>query len=170
MQGVKKNYCLIVLSLLISLFIYLFYRTEKTVVNEIIISIISIDKFVDLRKMITNVVSLNKHIIYSMPEGLWVFCITLTSKPLFLKVGSREINLLFIPLIFSIGLELFQLLHLTNGRFDIWDIGFSVLFWAIANYLVTHKETKQNILHPFTTKSFICLFSYLIVYLAHVWK
>ena len=166
----KRNYCLIVLSLLISLFIYLFYRPEKTVVNEIFISIISFDKFVELRKTITNIVSLNEHIIYSLPEGLWVFCITLTSKPLFLKVGNREINLLFIPLIFSVGLELFQLLHLTNGRFDIWDISFSVLFWCMANYLITHKDTKQNILNPFTTKSFICLLNYLIVYLAHVWK
>jgi hypothetical protein len=167
---VKKNYCIIVLSLLISLFIYLFYRTEKTVVNEIFISLISFDKFVEFRKAITNTLSLNEHIIYSLPEGLWVFCITLTSKYLLLKVGNREINLLFLPLIFSIGLELFQLLHLTNGRFDIWDIAFSVLFWAIANYLIIHKSTKQNILHPFTTKSFICLCSYLIVYLAHVWK
>jgi len=170
LQGVKKNYCLIVLSLLISLFIYLFYRTEKTVVNEIFISLISFDKFVELRKTITSILSLNEHIIYSLPEGLWVFCITLTSKDLFLKVGNCEINLLFLPLIFSIGLELFQLLHFTNGRFDIWDIAFSVLFWAIANYLIALKSTKQNILHPFTTKSFICLFSYLIVYLAHVWK
>lgn len=166
----RRNYFLIVLSLLICLFIYLFYRTEKTVVNEIFISLISFDKFVELRKAVTNILPLNEHIIYSLPEGLWVFCITLTSKPLFIKVGSREINLLFIPLIFSIGLELFQLLHLTNGRFDIWDIGFSVLFWAIANYLITQNNTKQNILHPFTTKSFICLLSYLTVYLAHVWK
>ena len=153
-----------------SLFIYLFYRTEKTVVNEIFISIISFDRFIELRKSITNTLPLNKHIIYSLPEGLWVFCISLTSKRLFLKVGSLEINLLFVPLIFSIGLELFQLFHLTNGRFDFWDIGFSILFWSIANYLVTHKNTKQNILNPFTIKSFICILSYLIVYLAHVWK
>jgi hypothetical protein len=167
---VKKNYCFIILSLLFSLFIYLFYRTEKTVINEIFISIISFNKFIELRKSITNYFPLNEHIIYSLPEGLWVFCITLTSKFLFLKIGSREINLLYVPLIFSIGLELFQLLHLTNGRFDFWDIGFSILCWAAANYLIKHKSTRQNILSPFTIKSFICLFSYLIVYLAHVWK
>ncbi len=166
----KKNYCFIVLSLLFSLFVYLFYRTEKTVINEIFISIISFEKFAELRKEITNILPLNEHIIYSLPEGLWVFCITLTSKHLFLKVGKREINLLFIPLVFSIGLELFQLLHLTNGRFDFWDIGFSILFWAVANYLINYKSIRQNILQPFTIKSFVCLFSYLIVYLAHVWK
>lgn len=166
----KRKYGLIVLSLLLSLFIYLFYRTEQTVITELFISVISHNTFLELQKIITNILPLNERIIYSLPEGLWVFCITLTSKGLFLKVGIREINLLFIPLIFSIGLELFQLLHLTNGRFDFWDIGFSVLFWAMANYLVGYKSIRQNILNPFTSRSLICLLSYLIVFLAHVWK
>ena len=166
----KKHHYFIILSLLVGLFVYLFYRTEKTVINELFISIISFENFVELRKSITNALPLYEHVIYSLPEGLWVFCITLTSKFLFFKIGRHEINLLFFPLIFSIGLELFQLLHLTNGRFDFWDIGFSVLFWFIANYLVTYKSTRQNILNPFTIQSIICILSYLIVYLAHVWK
>lgn len=170
MQIVKKQYILIVLCLLISLFIYLFFRTEKTVINELFISIISNEKYVELRKDIINVFPLNEYIIYSLPEGLWVFCITLTSTSLFLKLGPIKLNLLFLPLIFTIGLELFQLLHLTNGRFDFWDIGFSILFWAIANYFITNRNQSQNILNPFTKKSSICILSYLIVYFAHVWK
>jgi hypothetical protein len=167
---VKKKYFLILLCLLCSLFIYLFYRTEKTIVNEIFISLISFDSFTELKSGIKNALPLNEYIIYSLPEGLWVFCITLTSKFLFLKVGKREINLFYVPLIFAIGLELFQLINLTNGRFDFWDIGFSIIFWAIANYLIPFKETRQNILAPFNVKSFICILSYLIVYLSHVWK
>lgn len=155
---------------MVSLFIYLFFRTEKTVINEIFVSLISFEKYVELRKNIANMLPLNECIIYSLPEGLWVFCITLTSTSLFIKLGRIELNLLFLPLIFSIGLELFQLLHLTNGRFDFWDIGFSILFWTIANYMATNKSQSQNILNPFTTKSCICILSYLIVYLAHVWK
>lgn len=166
----KKIYCYIIASLLASLFIYLFYRTEKTVITEIFISIISFDKYAELRTVITNSFPLNEHIIYSLPEGLWVFCISLTSKFLFVKIGPREIDFIFLPLIFSIGLELFQLLHLTNGRFDFWDIGFSILSWRVANYLIKYKGTRQNILHPFSVKSLICILSYLIVYFAHVWK
>ena len=166
----KKSYCFIILALSFSLFIYLFYRTERTVINEIFISLISFDRFVEWRKNITDTFPLNKHIIYSLPEGLWVFCITLTSKYLFLKIGRRQFNLLFFPLIFSIGLELFQLLHLTNGRFDFWDIGASVLFWAIANYFINLQSVDRNVLKPFTINSFICILSYLIVYFAHVWK
>jgi len=167
---VRKKYFLIIVSLAISLFIYLFYRTEKTVVTDLFISLISLDRFVDLKESIVNSLNLNEHIINSLPEGLWVFCITLTSKDLFLKTGTKEIKLLFLPLLFSIGLEFFQLFNLTNGRFDLWDIGFSVAFWAIANYLVKLSNPKQNIFKPFNTSSIICILSYLIVYLAHVWK
>lgn len=159
-----------ILALLFCLFLYLFYRTEKTVINEIFISIFSYNRYLDLRNTISSALPLNEKIIYSLPEGLWVFCITLTSKYLFLKVGRHEINLVFFPLVFSIGLELLQLFHLSNGQFDFWDIGFSIIFWAIANYLIPFESRKQNILNPFNFRSLICLLSYLIVYLAHVWK
>ncbi len=166
----KKNYVLIILFLLFSLFIYLFYRTEKTVINELFVSIISFDKYVELRNSIANTLPLNKHIIYSLPEGLWVFCITLTSKFLFLKIGHREIGCVFIPLIFSIVLEFFQLLNLTNGRFDFWDIGISSSFWFLANYFILYRSVEQNILKPISIRSIVCFSSYAIVYLAHVWK
>ncbi len=166
----KKNYVLIILFLLFSLFIYLFYRTEKTVINELFVSIISFDKYVELRNSIANTLPLNEHIIYSLPEGLWVFCITLTSKFLFLKIGHREIGCVFIPLIFSIVLEFFQLLNLTNGRFDVWDIGISISFWLLANYFILYKSVEQNILKPISIRSIVCFSSYAIVYLAHVWK
>ncbi len=166
----KKNDWLIVLSLLVCLFIYLFYRTEKTVINQLFISVFSVDTYAAFRNVITENLLLNKHVIYSLPEGLWVFCITLTSKYLYIKIGHRNIRLIFIPLLFSIGLELFQLLHVTNGRFDFWDIGFAIFFWLLAHYFITPVNAKQNIFRPFNTASGICLFSYLIVYLAHVWQ
>jgi hypothetical protein len=139
-------------------------------ITEMFISIISFDNYIELRNGIKNTLPLSEHIIYSLPEGLWVFCVTLTSKYLFIKVGRREFNLFYAPLIFAIGLELFQLIHLTNGRFDFWDIGYSIVFWAIANYLISFKDIRQNILNPFSLRSFVCILSYLIVYLAHVWK
>jgi len=166
----KRKYGLIILCLLFSLFIYLFYRTEKTVVTQLFIAIIPFNTFAEWRSYITTLLPLNEHIIYSLPEGLWVFSITLTSESLSVHIYNFEINLLFMPLVFSIGLELLQLFHLTNGRFDFWDIGISLACWAIAAYLVKHKSIRQNILHPFSTKSLTCVLSYLVVYLAHVGK
>lgn len=137
-------------------------------INEIFIYCISFETFIELRTSITNTLPLNELIIYSLPEGLWVLSITLTSNFLFFKIGKREINLIFAPLIFSISLELFQLFHFTNGIFDYWDIIFAILFWAFANYLIKQKNSRQNIFNPFNIKSIICLLSYLIVYLSHV--
>ena len=155
---------------MISLCIYLFYRTENTIITRILISIISHEHFEVLRNRITNILPLNEHIVNSLPEGLWVFCITLTSKNLYLKITKTKINLLFMPLVFSIGLEFFQLLNITNGRFDFWDIGFSLVFWIIAHYFVLSAGLKQNVFRPFTNRSLICILTYLIVYLAHVSK
>lgn len=164
----KRNYFVISISLLVSLFIYMFYRTEKTLINKIFIAIISQEQYTILRERISNSLLLNQHIIYSLPEGLWILCISLTSRSLFVKIGNCEFSLFIVPIVFSIGLEFLQLLHITNGRFDFWDIGVSIICWGIANFLIANKSPRQNMLHPFNTRSMICLLSYLIIYLAHV--
>lgn len=164
----KKHYLYIVSALIISLFIYLFYRTDKTLVNQIFIQLISLKSYENLKQAITTSLPLNKYIIYSLPEGLWVFCITLTSKGFYIKLFNKQINCVLIPLIFVIGLELFQLIHLTNGRFDFLDITISFVFWFIAAKIIDTKTQFQNIFNSFNFNSAICILSYCIVYLAHV--
>jgi len=157
-------------SLLVSLFIYLFYRTDKTVVNDIFIAVFSRSTYYSLRSAINRVLPLPDLIIYSLPEGLWVFCITLTSKPYYLVAGQLHFKLLYLPLVFSVGLELLQLVHITNGRFDWLDIASSVIFWAIGMLVLPNRRPLQNAFEPFTAQSLLCLLSYVIVYFAHVWK
>jgi len=136
-------------------------------VNNLLISIISLENYTNLRHSITSNIALPDFIIYSLPEGLWVFSVTLISKDLFLKIGRVTILLLYVPLLFSIGLEFLQYFHVTNGRFDFWDILVSVFFWFIASYLVSHENKKKDILHPFSIHSSLCVLSYLIVYLSY---
>lgn len=164
----RTRYCFIVAALLVSLFIYLFYRTEKTVVNELLIRAISFDNYTTLKKAITGFLPLNELIIYSLPEGLWVFCITLTSTPFYIRQKTRQINCVVIPLVFCIGLELCQLLHFTRGRFDYIDILVSVIFWLIAVFAFEDKLEKQNILTPLNGRRVVCFMTYGIVYLSHV--
>lgn len=166
----SRKYILICVALLISLFIYLFYRTNVTVVNEIFIRMLSLDTYIRLKAQIVQVLPLNDMVIYSLPEGLWIFCITLTSKPYYIRLYNRRIDCIFIPLIFCVGLEILQLFHITNGRFDFMDIGVSVIFWILGGYILNDKPEKQNILTRPNSKTIICLASYCIVYLAHVWK
>ena len=165
-----RRYLLIIIPLLISLFIYLFYRTEKTVVNTLFITLISNDKYVALRESVNTFLPLHKFIVYSLPEGLWVFCITLTSKSFYIQTRNFKINCIFIPLIFCLSLEILQLLHFANGRFDFLDIWISILFWVIAYYFFCRTPGKQNISGPMELKTFVCFGSYSIVYLAHVYN
>jgi hypothetical protein len=165
---VRKSYYAIIAPLCLSLFIYLFYRTEKTVVNEIAIFLISFDNYAALKKAVTGFLPLNNIIIYSLPEGLWVFCITLTSKPYYIQVNDQRMNCVVIPLIFCVGLEILQLLHFTQGRFDITDILISVLFWVFGNYFFIETSNRQNILTSFNGRRMVCLATYGIVYLSHV--
>ena len=164
----KKHLILIVPALLISLFIYLFYRTEKTLINELFAFFISKNSYSDMRSWINLQFPLHKAIIFSLPEGLWVFCITLTSKHLYFKFAKREIDCAIIPLLFSIGLEFLQLFHITNGRFDLLDILISVFFWFTAYFIVDYQFSKENPFKSFSMRTIAFLTSYAIVYLAHV--
>lgn len=166
----RKKYIFTCVSLLISLFIYLFYRTERTVVNDIVIRIISFQTYTILKAYIVNALPLNNIVIYSLPEGLWIFCITLTSKPYYIKLNNWRVDCVFIPLIFSFILEILQLVHITNGRFDFMDIGFAAVFWILGSYFLNDKSEKQNIINTPNSKTIVCLASYCIVYLAHVFK
>jgi hypothetical protein len=166
----RKQYTLITISLLISLFIYLFYRTEKTLVNELTAWLISVKVYNNIKSVVVNALPLNDLVVYSLPEGLWICCITLTSKPYHLTIYGRFINCLYMPLLFCFSLEILQMIHATNGRFDWMDIGVSVLFWLLGYYGFNRKEEKQHIFTTLNSKMLFCLISYGIVYLAHVFQ
>ncbi|WP_426327511.1 hypothetical protein [Pedobacter sp. R-06] len=164
----KKHYWYIFFALMTSLFIYVFYRTDKTLVNQIIIQLISFKTYQSLKQAITANLPLNEYLIYSLPEGLWVFCITLTSKEFYFDLFKKRINCVFIPLLFVVSLELFQLFHITNGRFDFFDIGISLFFWFIAAKIIDTQQRLENLFHSLNYNSAFCLLSYCIIYLAHV--
>ena len=164
----KKLILLISVSLLVCLFIYVFYRTEKTVINQLFLSIFSIESYRGLKHAVSTFLPLNEYLIYSLPEGLWILSITITSKFFYLKLAGRKFNFVFAPLAFAIGLEICQLLHITNGTFDFIDIGFSVFFWLAAYIFVETNDREENIAKSIGMKTASCLASYSIVYLAHV--
>ena len=163
----KRRYSLS-LAFLTSLFIYLFYRSEKTVVNELITLILPDETYVNIKIGIVDAVPLNTLIIFSLPGGLWVFCATVLSRDFYLRIKNQKIQLSLLPALFAIGLEFSQLIHLTNGRFDLWYILFYLLFWLIASYSNKVGQSQKNILSPLTLHGFTCLVCFVSVYLAHV--
>lgn len=163
-----RKACSIIGALFISLFIYVFYRSDRTLINEFVKLLFSMDRYADMKRIIVSILSLHDIIIFSLPGGLWIFCATVLAQGFYLQINKYRVQLVFIPILFALGLEIFQLVHITNGRFDPWDIVFYLMFWLPAYYGFQPKELQQNIISPFTLKGFLCLACFFSVYLAHV--
>lgn len=164
----KKYIPILAVSLFFCLFIYVFYRTERTLVNQVVIALFSHERYISLKHSVTAVLPLQDYLVYSLPEGLWVFCITLTSSSFYLEVQKRKWYLAVAPLLIALLLELFQLFHFTNGRFDIMDIAFATGFWLLAMYWTRANAGKEPLFQSLNTRTVCCMMSYSIVYLAHV--
>lgn len=164
----RRKELLILTALLVCLFIYLFYRTERTIVNELAIRLTSPAYFATLRAQVATLLPLNDLVIYSLPEGLWIMCITLTSKMYYLRLFRWDIDCKYIPIVLCIVLELMQFFHVLNGRFDIMDILVSLFFWLLGCTFFSEKKQRQNICSKVNVQMVQCVASYSIIYLAHV--
>lgn len=165
----KKSNIYIAISLLTSLFIYIVYRTEHTIINNFLLRFVQVEVFRDIKFYIEGNIQLSDFFIYSLPGGLWVFCATLLSKDFYLSMNKYKVSCVFFPLIFSVSLELFQLLKITNGTFDLYDILAAVVFWFTATAMFKKERAKINVFKEKGIKSLSFILSYLIVFLSDVW-
>jgi hypothetical protein len=136
----------------------------------LLIMLLSREHYIALKQSIQNTLPLHDFIIFSLPEGLWVFCITLTSRGFYIKVQKLKLNCIIFPPIIAIGLEFFQLFGVANGRFDYADIVFSLLFWSLGCYITLPSVPQKQLFKSFDDRTAVCVLSYAIIFLAHVWK
>jgi hypothetical protein len=156
----------VVPALVASLFVYLFYRTHSTVVALMGSFVLGDHRFQTLRSAIRAEVPLDGFAVYSLPEGLWVLCLTFASVGLSLRVGRGHLPLAFLPPVYAVGLEFAQRAGMIRGRFDPADLLVSICFWA-AGILLTRSDSAVRIVKR-DRPSMILAFCWSIVYLAHV--
>ena len=166
----KKYMPLLAASLLFSLFIYVFYRTEKTLVNQCIIVLFSQEHYSAVKNSIVSALPLGDYFIYSLPEGLWVFCITITSSFFYIEAVRYKFRLVFVPILVAVVMEFLQLYHVLNGSFDVVDIIFSCVFWLLALVLTGSQRDldTESLFRSLNGKTICCITTYSVVYLAHV--
>ena len=164
----KLKSILIWLALLISLYIYLFYRTENTVVNLVFVKLFSLEVYHRIRFFVDSNIRLNNVIIYSIPHALWTFVITMSSYSYQVKVANFIVKLKYVPLFLILFFEGFQYLGILHGTFDWNDVILSVLFWGIA--IAFNYKIEKRFIGSLDKGELFCLMSYCIVFLAHVQK
>jgi len=165
---VKKETLFSIIFLFIALMIYLIWRSENVLVNFLVSSTIGVEDFRDWRTAISARLLFPEWMIYSMPGGLWVFVSTMAFKDFFIDVKKATINLLFLPPIIALFLEITQLIHLTHGTFDGWDIILIFVFWVSSILICPASELKEDFRNSEqTSKKFWAIISVLILSLAH---
>jgi hypothetical protein len=135
----KAKYNLgVYLPILFCVSILLFFRSDYSNAN------VFIHQFSDISLNLSQSINLNNIVIYNLPEAFWVFSLTLLSLNYKLKIKGVNLNLIYIPLLYVWIAEFFQLLSITNGTFDVLDIVFSSITWAIAYYLLQSNKKQIN--------------------------
>ena len=163
-----KRYCAIIsLALLTGLLLYLVYRTDRTIVN-ILLDKLTHGRSHDIRIILRKKIPLPGFIIFSLPEGLWVFSATLVSKHLYCGIKGVRLHLSWLPLFYAVLLEGLQWLHLMPGRFDIMDLSLSALFtiWALKG--INCPLPEQDVFRQVNYRTFSLVYIYGIVFLSHV--
>jgi hypothetical protein len=159
------KYLFITISLFVSLLIYVFYRTEYTIINRLVVYVLSPEHFREFRLMVANSIWLPNFVVYSLPEGLWVFAATIISGNLVLKIKRYILPMIYMPLIVALGIEFVQYTGLSKGIFDWIDIFLILVFWILAyffNKSYQKEQTKPN--------NFYVVFAYTIVIFSCVWR
>lgn len=162
----KENY-IICLLLLCSCTIYTFYRPDSILINEIWINLGWTEERKIIGDWLDHNLPLPTWVIYNLPEALWTICLTICCKPLYLKRGKKKIRLVLLPPLFVIVLEFFQMLHITKGTFDLWDIALSVIAWVWIAFLPGRQPPSPFQFYPLTFLSYRLIFVWIIVLMAH---
>jgi len=152
--------------LLISLWIYVFYRIEQTLINRMIIAITSPLFFKEARQLMQDALKLPNFIIYSLPEGLWVFAVTIISENLTIRFKKIQISIIYMPLVVAYFIELIQYLSWSKGTFDWLDVMVIMSFWTLGYIYVKNNDTSKTI----KPKLIYVLLTYIMIVLSYVWK
>lgn len=164
-RSLTLSYTICLISLLLGMFVYLFYRSEDTLICKLFSSVFSEMTHYRWSSYFNSKVPLSYLIIYSIPAGLWVMSATIITFDKKINIFSSEINLAFLPLVYAVGLEFLQVFNLTNGTFDILDILVVLVFWLLG--FIYLKQIPLQMQRLSLSPKYI-VGSYLILFLADI--
>jgi len=143
--------------LVVSLVLYVLFRSKETVVNLLLS-----DYLPDLQ-MAFEYKNYN-WIIYSLPGALWLYAFLYINS-----AYSSRIRYSLLPLCFALGIEILQLVHLTDGTFDPLDVILYLLVWlvfviSLKFYCTPTLKIERRLNYRIAFSFFLC-----IVFLSDVW-
>ncbi len=154
----KAKYLLVSIALVVSLLIYHFYRVDHTLVNMIWTGTLGSSAH-------NTLLVLPDWVVYNLPETLWVFSATVLSYDVS-TLQKRSLVMMYVsPFLVAVGIELFQLIHLTDGVYDIYDLLAATVGLVIG--LAVSFQSPRLALPPYLSYGLV-ISSYSILILADV--
>jgi len=148
--GLKKSFLLVhvALPLLLGGLIYLCWRDSGLLMFKWFRALDGESLIISLRQLTAPARPfLPSWLVYSLPDGLWVYALTAFMGHVWL--GSRSSVLKFVCLaagpVLGAGSELGQLAHLVPGSFDWADLGFYIFAAAFAFFAASRSNTTRSI-------------------------
>lgn len=128
------------LSFLLALSIYLFYRETSNILYQVFASTY-VSPAIDSLRSITP--PLPPWLIYSLPDGLWMLSLCILILAIWGFQRSRE-AIAWIIIMLAIGglFESFQAINIFPGQFDWADLA-CIIVAALIPFCFTHKSTSQ---------------------------
>lgn len=128
------------ISLLISFYLYAFYRSEQTVINILLSQTLPNHLYETLRHQVNLLLPLPDVLIGRIPAGFWILGSSLLSHDCVLILDQFELRLAWVPPLVALLIEIAQYFHLTDGTFDPWD----VVTIAIAAFIATWSTKRLS--------------------------
>jgi len=119
------------LPLLLSLFIYIFFRPHDVAVNRLF------DFFIP-HSFLAFDIHLSNWIVYNLPGALWVY----SFQTIFITKNEKGILFCLIPLSGALAIEVLQYFNLTDGTFDFMDIISYLISWILFMSFWVFKGNK----------------------------
>ena len=155
------NYLYLILLSLMAAGCYLVDRDSSILINQFFLSLELENIFA--RKQIQELLPLPQWVIYSLPGAIWVYITTILAVKF--EKTKRKYTIANYPILFSVGLELFQLFHFTDVTFDWVDL----ILILIAGYFAKRSNLEEFPLNKYPRFLNLALISaFLVLFLSDV--
>jgi len=143
LENVRSMYKRIVLNvilpLILGVFLYVLYRKGDLIIFEWLNNsyISGLQKYMGIGLKWS--FKLPNWIIYSFPDGLWAYALSYTIIIVWNK-SMKPVVLVLLTCLLGVSVEIFQLLKIISGTFDLVDVALSVIAVISAYLAVNYKK------------------------------
>ncbi len=145
MSNVLKLFIHVVMPMILGGFLYILFREDSIVMFDWYNSLGFESIIYHFRENINTNIHLPKWIVYSLPDGIWIYSLTSLMLIIWYKDSSKTKYIwLLIGPILGISAELGQLINIVPGTFDNTDLIFCLIASITPFIFFHHIKNPQR--------------------------